>query len=220
LNKLQLTQRLRQEAGIPGSGPTTTVGQQGELGRLVSWIEQAYEDLQDTRPDWEFLRSDFSFNCVVGTSTYAPSTVTDLANWKYDSLRVYMTDLDDEQWLIYKPWDLFRDTRLIGSTRTQTGRPIDFTIKPDKSLVLWPIPDDTYTIDGEFYKAAQTMDTDTDVPAFERHHMVIVWNALERYASYVGEPSLFAKAQKEYGRLLNKLTLDRTRNITVGCPLA
>jgi hypothetical protein len=220
LNKLQLTQRLRQEAGIAGSGPITTIGQTGELGRLVNWIEQAYEDIQDKRSNWGFLRDDFSLNCAIGTSTYAPSIVTDLANWIIGSMRVYLSTADDEQWITYRPWELFRDTRLMGNSRTQTGRPIDFSIKPDKSLILWPIPDDTYIVDGEYYKIAQTMDSDSDVPVFDRHHMVIVWNALERYASYVGDSSLFAKAQKEYGKLINKLELDRTCAITTAGALA
>jgi hypothetical protein len=220
VNFLALCKRLRSEAGIAGTGPASVSGQTGELGRLVDWIADAYEDIQDKHADWSFLRNDFSFNCVSGTGVYPASTVTDLANWKRDSLRVYLTTTDDEQWLEYRSWENFRDIRLMGSSRTQTGRPIEFSIKPDKSLIVWPIPDDTYTINGEFYKVAQVMADDTDEPVFERHHMAIVWNALMRYAAYVENPPLYAHAQKEYGRLIGKLEQDRRPCITVGRALA
>ena len=187
---------------------------------VVNWIADAYEDIQDKHADWSFLRNDFSFNCVSGTGVYPASTVTDLANWKRDSLRVYLTTTDDEQWLESRAWENFRDIRLMGSSRTQTGRPIEFSIKPDKSLIVWPIPDDTYTINGEYYKVAQVMADDTDEPVFDRHHMAIVYNALMRYAAYVAEPSLYARAESEHKRLIRKIERDFTNGFTIGGPLA
>lgn len=220
MNFLQLCQRLRSKAGIAGTGPATVVNQAGELGRVVDWITEAYEDIQDKRADWDFLRLDFSFNTVAATSTYAKSTVSNLANWKKDSVRIYQTTVNDEQFLYFKEWDEFRDFRLFGPTASATGRPIEFSIKPDKSLVLWPIPDGIYTIRGEYYRTAHVMTANTDEPLFDRYQMAIVFNALMRYAEYVAEPGVYASAQKEYGRLINKLELDRTSEIGTGGPMA
>lgn len=220
MNRLALCKRLRSEAGIAGSGPSTTISQTGELGRIVDWIDEAYEDIQDKHNDWYFLRNDFSFNCVVGTSSYPTSTVTNLSNWKPDSFRCYLTSTDNETWLNYWSWDNFRDSRLMGPNRTATGMPIDFTIKPDKTVVLWPIPDDTYTIDGEFYRSPLAMTLDADTPVFDRYNMAIVYNALMRYAAYSAEPSLFANAQKEYGRLIAKLEREHMPMPTTGGSLA
>jgi len=220
MNRLQLCKRLRELAGIAGTGPTTTLGQTGELGRVVGWIDDSYADICDKRQDWEFLRNDFSFNCTAAQSVYPQATVTNHANWKDDSLRCYLTTTNDEQWLTYIPWDIFRDTRLKGATRDVTGRPIQFSIKPDKSLVLYPIPDDAYTIDGEFYRTAAVMTADTDTPIFQRFHMAIVFNALMRYAAYIADPMLYAYGQKEYGRLINKIDANNTPTITAGGALA
>ncbi|CAK0748494.1 conserved hypothetical protein [Gammaproteobacteria bacterium] len=224
MNKLQLVQRLRQEAGISGTGPTTTVGQVGELGRLVAWIEAAYEDIQDKRKNWDFLRLDFTFNTAAGNSTYPQSTVVEapLANWKADSFRIYLTaaGVNDERWIRPVSWSRFRDSRLRGASRNQLGRPIEFSIDPRKNVVFWPKPNDVYTINGEFFRKAETMDTDIDVPVFDRYPMAIVFNALMRYAAYNSEPALYATAQKEYGRLIGKIETDWTPQIRSGGAMA
>lgn len=219
---LALCKSLRSEAGIAGSGPTTTAGQSGELGRIVEWIKQAYVDIQDEQANWDFLRNDFSLDTVAGTSTYAKSSVSNLATWKNDSLRCYLksSGVNDEMWLKYEPWDIFRDTRLRGANRNAQGRPLYFSIKPDKSLILWPVPNDIYTVVGEYFRTAIEFANNTDTPAFERHHMLIVFDALMRYAAYVGEPSLYARGEKERKKLMIKLQRDYLPGIMLGAPLA
>ena len=217
---LELCKKLRSEAGIAGTGPLSVTGQIGELGRIVSWIDNAYEEIQNLREDWFFLRNDFTFNCTATVSAYPTTTVSNLANWKADSFRCYLTTANDEQWLRYIPWEQFRDLRLFGTNRTTTGKPIEFTIKPDKSLVLWPIPDATYTVNGEYYRTADVMSADADTPLFTRYPLIIVYNALMKYAAYVSDPALYAHGQSEYGKLLDKLTRNEKANITLGRPLA
>lgn len=220
MNRLALCKRLRSEAGIAGTGPSSTLNQIGELSRLIDWIDEAYEDIQAKRTDWNFLRNDFQFDCDVDVYVYPASTITNLCNWKLDSLRIFLSDSSDETLLRYMTWDDFRDSRLMGSNRTVTGRPMDFSVKPDKSLILWPIPDDTYTIDGEYYRSPATFSLDADVPLFNQYHMAIVYNALMRYAAYSAEPSLYANAQKEYGRLISKLERDQASIPIIGGAMA
>lgn len=213
MNFLELCKRLRSEAGVAGSGPLTVLNQNEELERLVNWIKDAYIDIQDKRNDWDFLRQDFSFNTVAGTSTYA--ALTDLANWKRSSFRIYLTSagVGDERWLLAEDWPYFRDNRLYNANRDVSGRPLYSTIKPDKSIVLWPKPTGIYTINGEYFTVAHEFVNDTDEPIFPRHHMAIVYNALMRYAAYVAEPSLYSRAEIEYRRLINKLERDYTQPI-------
>lgn len=217
---LELCKKLRSESGIAGTGPITVAGQDGELGRIVSWISDAYEEIQNSREDWFFLRNDFTFNCTSTVSAYPTSTVSNLANWKDDSFRCYLTTANDEQWLRYIPWHEFRDLRLFGSNRTATGKPIEFTIKPDKSLVLWPIPDAAYTVNGEYYRTAAVLSADADTPLFIRYQLVIVYNALMKYAAYVSEPSLYSSAQFQYNQLLDKLTRNEKVTIKIGRAMA
>jgi len=217
---LELCKEVRSKAGITGTGPLTVVGQIGELGRIVSFTNEAYIELQDSREDWFFLRNDFTFNCTSTVSAYPTTTVSNLANWKDDTFRCYLTTADNEQWMTYIPWGAFRDLRLFGSSRTTTGKPIEFTIKPDKSLVLWPIPDAAYTVVGEYYRTAATMTVDADTPLFSRHQYVIIHGALMKQAAYISDPALFASSQNEYQKLLNQLTKNNRDKIFMGDPLA
>jgi hypothetical protein len=72
-NFIQLCQLLRQEAGIAGTGPSTTEGQSGELGRLVQWIIEAYEDIQLKNLEWRFFAEELCF-AFVGWAKYLPKS--------------------------------------------------------------------------------------------------------------------------------------------------
>jgi len=222
MNFLNLAQMVRQEAGIAGSGPTTTIGQSGELGRVVSYVAQAYQEIQDRRADWEFLRNNFSFMLTIGQAYYPISTVTNLAEWKRDSFRLYLASagLSDERWIRFVPWQDFRDSRLRGSAQLLTGRPIEFSIDPQKRVVTYPIPDQAYTIDGEYFAYPAVMALDTDVPIFDRFHMAIVYNALMRYAAYIADPTTYARAQHDYRIQIGKLERTWQPEMTLGEPLA
>lgn len=221
---LELCQRLRMEAGIAGTGPATVANQIGEAGRLVEWVKSAYQDIQDKDPHWQFLQKSATFNTISGQNSYPPSIATRLADWKQDTLRCYEITQAGEWRLRQWPWDNFRDTRLYGSSASQTGRPQDFAIDPQQNLVLWPTPDigfdGGYTITGEYYQSAADFTVDADTPVFPRYHLAIVYNALMRYAAYAGEPALYAQAQKEYGRLINKLELEYTPALMLGGAMA
>ena len=218
MNRLQLSARLRQEAGISGTGPATTIGQTGEMGRVVDWIDTAYEEIQDKHPDWEFLRNDFTFQTIASTSTYLPSAVAlpEHASWKQDSFRAYLTSTgtNDEMWLNYYPWDTFRDAFMFGSNRSTPGKPTEFSVRPNKAVELWPIPALIYSITGEYYKRPQVMSANADEPLFPREfHMAIVWKALMYYGTYENAPEAYTTGQNNYDRILRKLEVDQLPSI-------
>lgn len=218
---LELCQRLRMEAGIAGSGPSTTANQIGEAGRLVEWIKSAYQDIQDKNPNWDFLRTQFVTSTLPGQGDYLKASIAPgIANWKLDSLRCSTTSVADEQHLYYRDWESFRNTRLFGNVALQSGRPHEFSIKPSKDIVFWPIPDAFYTITGEYFLSPYEFTLDTDTPVFERFHLAIVYNALMRYAAYAAEPSLYAESQRQYGRLINKMELEYCPSPTLGGAMA
>lgn len=217
MNYLALCKRLRQEAGIAGSGPSTVTGQTGEYLRVTEWVAAAYEDIQSVHQDWDFLRTDITF------STSDPSiSVSNFGSWKENSFRCYLTatGVSDEQFLAYIPWEQFRDLYLFGSNRSTTGRPTCITVKPDLSLYIYPTADAAYTVTGEYYKAPYTFSADADVPVFHLHHMAIVWRALMYYGQYSSEPDKYQAGIGEYERLLSKMEGAYLQSITYGNPLA
>jgi hypothetical protein len=226
---LQLVQRAHVESGRQGAAPTTVIGQTGMNQRFVNWVLTAYEFIQGMHETWLFRQKEFSFPTVNAKQNYAPVAdlaYTDLGAWKFNpdnnnlsGIKLY-SSVADEQHLECFAWDDYRDTYKLGSNRTQSGRPTIFTIKPDMSMDLWPIPDAIYTVSGEYVRDLQTMAADGDVPILPDHHMLIVWKALEYYGAYEGAGDVYAHGQNEFDILIPKLELNQLQKICWGSPLA
>lgn len=225
MNYLQLCQRLRQDCRISGSGPTTVVSQTGEYGKVVDWIDTAYEDIQNLHANWRFLQQDFDFTLTIGTREYSPADagITDLSRWKteeYGDVRCYLTAAD-EQRLFYLPWGEFRDLYLIGNSRTTSGRPSHFSIKPDNKICFDVLPDAAYTVLGEYFQTPDTMTADADEPLFpSNYHMVLVYRAMMFYGADYAADEKYTHGNNEYRKILRKLEHNQLHHFTWGEPLA
>ena len=222
MNYLALAQRLRQEAGISGAGPTTVTSQTGEMLRVVDWILAAYQDIQNAHTSWRFLREDFSFSTIASQQEYTPAQagITDMADWIKEGISLY-SSVADEQFLDYVPWDFFKANYWIGSHRTTESRPTVVTVTPANSLALWQLPNAIYTCRGEYYKTTATMTVDADIPNIPtRFHMAIVWKGLMYYGAYAAADEKYVHGKNEYIRLVRQLELDQLGDFTYGEPLA
>jgi hypothetical protein len=210
MNYLALANRLRAESAISGNGIATVINQVGEYKKLIDWINMAYVDIQNTHVEWEFLRKDLAFNTIADTQNYVKTGIglSDFGEWSLDSMRVYLaaTGIGQEQYLNPVPWDEFRNAFLFGATRTQTGVPVYIAQKPDRSLILFPIPNDVYTVNGEYFREPHELVLDVDEPLFpSKYHMVIVWRALMMYAVQANAQELFVIGDKESRKLMLKM---------------
>lgn len=218
---LQLCSRLRQEAGISGSGPSSVTGQTGEMKRVVDWVSAAYEAIQSAHANWEFLRNDFTFPTIANTVAYLPSSVSlpEHADWIETGMTIYETSVADEQRIDFVPWDEFRANYQFGTVLT--GRPTIASVKPDRSIALYPTPDDAYTVRGEYYKRAQTMTANGDEPLFPaRFHLAIVWRALMLYGAQESAAELYAHGKTEYDKVMRSLEANQLPEIAFAGALA
>ena len=228
MNFLQLSQRLRQEAGGSGSGPITTVGQIGIEKQWCDWINTAYIDVLSQHTNWSFMQEEFSFETIASKREYsvADTGVTDLEKWKvddYGSFRIYLTSggVANEQYLFPLLWDDYRQMYLFGATRTSEGLPSYFAVQPDKGLNFYLVPDDIYTITGEYFKVPTELSGNIDIPIIpSQFHMIIVWRALMFYAGFDAANEKYATGKSEYTKLLMRLEMDRLPQMTFGSPLA
>jgi len=206
LTYLQLVNRARQEGGVSGATLSSlggTISQ--ETQRFKDWVNEAWREIQTHCASWDFMRSDFAFNTTAAVQGYAaaslsPTPLTSFRNWKRDSFRAYLTatGAGDEGDLSFMDWEMFRDYYLFGNQRTVTGRPTFFSVKPDKSLVIGPVPDAIYTVNGEYFRQAADLAGDTDVPGItEEYHMLIVWRALRAYGLYESASEVVLRRSEE-----------------------
>ncbi|MCP5246157.1 MAG: hypothetical protein H6937_09490 [Burkholderiales bacterium] len=219
MNKLELCQRWRQETGVSGD-ESTTADATGMWKRGIGYIEQAYQDIQLEREDWNFMRGEKSFNTIQDQNEYpyasAPISLTDLARWKEDSFRIYYQSVGDEHPLQYMNYDEFRHEYLYGTFPTTPSYPTVITVSPSDSLILALPPDGVYTVTGEYFKTVSKLDDDTDIPVFpERFHMLIVYRAMIKYGLWVPAPEIVSYAKAEYDAMFEKMESDETPDITV-----
>jgi len=211
---LDLVNRARQECGVSGADlATLQSGLSREGRRFADWIKQAWADLQMAHPDWEWMRKETTFPTVLTQGDYTPTQAgaTDLGEWRPDSFRSYLTatGTPGEQHMEYVDYTRYRDLYQFSTMRTSPGFPLWFTVKPDHSLAVWPLPNAAYTIRGEYYRAPTELSADADDPADdglpERFHMLLVFMAMQSYAFFAAAPEVEARATAQRRRMLGKL---------------
>lgn len=222
-NFLQLAQSLRQEARIAGVGPATTANQSGEAARLVTWINNAWRDIQRASNQWLWMTKEFEGALVDDQGEYLPNEVgipDPVRDYDKDSFSLYNTarGLQDETEIFYMPWDQFKLMYRRGFR--QKARPLHWTLTPAKKIAFGPIPETDYTLKGEYHKQATRLNVDGDEPDMpEEYHQLIVWVALTKYAASEAAPEVFAFAESERVRMLAELRLTQLPELLLAGPL-
>lgn len=220
---LQLASRLRQECGVAGTGPTTVIGQTGELKRLVDWIADADEEIQQEHNDWRFMAGSFSITAVNGTASYLPAAftpaVTNFRDVRQDTVNVYLTSRANESRLRFMDYQTWFDTYNTGEQTT--GRPVHYTIGNDQSIKLGQTPDAAYTITGEYQKTAARMTVDADTPIYPAEfHMLPVYLAMMKYGRFTAANEVFSDGERLYKKMLARMKRTQLSAITLAGALA
>lgn len=231
MNKLALVNSLIQECGVSGGPLTTIVGQTGSIGRCVSWIDASFNEIQTEHDDWDWMRSSnllgagASFATVAGQASYQLGTtagtvgiaVDSFGKWDKDTFRCYTTTVgtNDEQFLDEVPFDVWRDTYMLGANRSVQTRPVVVAVGPDQSVNVGPPSNGLYTVTGDYFVAPATMASDTATPTGLplRYHMLIVYRAMIKYGAYESASEVFSRGNLEYNLMFNQLEAVRLPQI-------
>lgn len=176
----------------PGTAPETVADQEGVLAEIVSWVQDAYADIQSDQDDWRFRQK--AGVVPAAARTVDPSSTLD----DFDELRFYTADYchrniqctraggapDDLQPVWYVEWADWNGGRYErGQAASAIGKPNHFTVQPDGAIRLYPTPDAAYELHFPYQRTVHVLDADQDAPILpSRHHMAIVWRALMIYA--------------------------------------
>lgn len=237
MNFLALGQRLQMECGVSGT-LSTMLGQVGSLGRLATWVNQAWTELQTERDDWDWMRSSnllgagISFVTVAGQASYplgtGPGTcglaAANFGKWDRESFRNYTTSagFQNEMFLDEIPFDTWRNSYMLGAMRAVQTRPVAIALGPDNSLCLGPPPNALYTVTGDYWAAPSLMALDTDVPTGlpGQFHMLIVYKAMMLYGGYEAAPEVYQKGSAGWTTLLAQLQVNNSPEISFAGALA
>ena len=234
MNFLALAQKLRQECEIAGTGPADTTTQTGELQRLVSWVNDAWEDIQNKKTNWRWMRRQFTLNTVLGDGTYASSDATDVDAattiarfghwWAHDIYDPYLSYLQSggvsQQYrLIWLPWEQFRWLYRVGTQNN--GQPIHVSVDHKNNLCLGPAPNGVYVITGDFQRSIQSLTADADIPEMPtQFHKLIVYWAMVKYGANSVAAEILTRSQLDGARLMSALEFDQLPQPCLGDPLA
>ena len=167
------------------------------------------------------MRTPFSFNTVASQQSYSP-TDTSLPRFnrlQKDSCRIYRTSdgAAGELFLEHMGYPEFRDYYLFGAKRAVEARPLSIAVDPSKNILLGFTPDAIYTVNGEYYVKPQVLSADTDTPEMpEEYHLAIVYFAMQNYGLFESAAEQLAAGRSGGGKLLSRLRLEQSPNITIG----
>lgn len=229
---LQLCADVRRECRIPGTGPTSVIGQVGQLERVVNWVKNVWTDLQNEQPNWRWMRSEFSLQTVASTDSYAynaagmtdsidSAAISRFARWWDEEFQIYLTSagVGTRHAVPYVRWEMWRAIWLTGNIAA--SYPSQVSIDPRNKLRLGAKPDAIYTLTGEYQKSAQTLAADGDIPEMPvQYHQIIVARAMKRYAASNAAPEVWAAAQDVEAPLSDALYADQIPEPRFGPALA
>jgi hypothetical protein len=213
MNFLQLAQRVRQEAGISGDGPTSVVNQTGEMKRVVDWTAEAWRKVQEYRTDWRWMRATATTTTVSGTNNYSPTGSSPnfgLTRWgRWIITSFYITDSSGQnRELVYMPYADFRRRFIV--LAPSTAMPTHVTEAPNGNIILGPTPDGAYPLVGDYYKNIQELTQDTDTPEMPAaYHAAIVYRALMMYARYEAAAEIYQDALNNFDEEMARLERDQ-----------
>lgn len=237
MNRLALCQRLMLECGISGT-MLSTEDATGEQLRVVTWIDQAWNDVQTVHDDWNWMRSSnllgagMSFTTVAGQASYPIGsgagtcgvTRANFGKWAKRTFRCYPTATGyvGETRLDQISFDTWRDGFMYSANRNVQTRPVAVALGPDDSICLGPPPNALYTITGDYFTAPTAMaedeDTPTGLPA--AHHMIIVAKAMISYAGFEAASEVWQRGDAWYRKHLAELEAIKMPEVVMGGPLA
>ena len=223
---LELVRDVARETGTLAGGTTlaSVASTSGRAEKMVSWTRKAWLNIQMERPDWIWMRTEFSSTVLGATIRHAATSfgITRLGAWARDrcgflpySIYDPAIGASDETSLAQLDWDSFKAKYLRGSH--DPGRPIEYAISPAREFCVGPTPDQAYSINGEYRIQAQQLLADGDIPECpEEYHGAIVWEAIKLLANSDEALVSVASSLSEYAVARNRLERDQLPQIAIG----
>lgn len=202
---LTLCQEFRIKAGIAGTGPAAVTGQSGEYLRLITWIKNAWLNLQNEQYDWKWMwRDDGSITVLTNTDTYS---LTGVKKIHRQTFTIYQTSLgvSDRSKLKYMGWAEFK-RKFVDTVATGTDRPSFFTQKPNGDIMFYPKPNADFTVEHEYQKSPQILAGNTDTPELPvEYHEIIQFKALIDHGGFEETSDVYRFASEQYAYMFDML---------------
>lgn len=226
--------------GMASGSISTVVNQSNENLSYVTWVNQAWLDIQNLRRDWKWMRSSnllgegMSFATVAGTFVYPLGSgggtcgvpVASFGDWYKYTFRCYTTtqgQSGDEMLISWLPYDDWRDAYMVGSQRDVQTRSVVMSIAPTMAVCLGPPPNGLYTVTGDYQRRPALMaisDTAEPTGLDSQYQMLIVYTALIKYGYTRVAQEVIDRATIEARTIRRQLERLQLPEMSMGGPIA
>lgn len=139
------------------------------------------------------------------------------ANRNVPFLLVYKTSIgtsDEQPMHFVEPYD-FEGYFDRNSFATSVGRPVYYTILPNRRIAVFPRPDVEYTVRIPFRRRVQLLAADADEPAMpEEFHPMIAYKAIMDYMGFQENSRQFQNASRLYSELWEDLNIQQLPRVS------
>lgn len=213
----KLHRYLRIDTNLPGTAPTTTLAQTGVLGEIVSFIDDAYLNVQKLHADWAFRLLQGTFVTTAAQRTYTRANIQSQLSTFDEFLiptgkgaRVFLvhltaTGVSDQSPCCFIPYEQWRGHWDQGTRAT--GKPSFFTIRQDQTIEFDPTPDLVYTVTIDYRRTPHVFAADADDTLFaDDFDDAVLWEAVTLYAATrTTPPDELARAERNRMLELNRM---------------
>lgn len=202
---LELARETRALSGIGGTGPASVASASGIEARIVNYVKNAWIDIQSHPKKWKWMWGRYLAPAPGGAPLQTILNVreyplTGVKSVRVNSFRSYLTatGVSDRQRMSWMPWADFEAS--TGVVDESADRPIRVTRDPSGQLVLFPKADAVYSIEFEYFKTAQVLVADDDIPNLPiDFHQLIVYEALKRFGKAEDAPEIIKFGEEAAG---------------------
>lgn len=197
---LELAQVVKEECGVSGETMGSAENQIGRYADIVRWTADAAYEIENLHGDWDFLWTEWDDVTIADVATYTPPT--DIGLWDREAFVLQHSTVNHRSLPIID----YRELRKLTRGLTTSNKPSRVAILPNRSLQLYPTPDEVYTIDGVYWRKPTKMVLNTDTSAIpEEFEWTIVARAKMKYGEEQGAMVILANSEAEYSEWLDKL---------------
>jgi hypothetical protein len=211
LELCQKTDVLFGSQGVFTSVATTN----GFQSLIVKYVQNAWDNIQASRREWDFYRTTVSFSTVLNQMDYSLVEVfgagvdNPVENWITD--RFIRSDYSTLEYIPYDRWIL--------EDHTTARDPRSFTTHPNletSGFLSFDKPDGVYTYTLHYFRKPQQLSANTDIPICPtEHHDAIVFQALTDLAAHFGNRDIYSTASVRANQLYSNLLRSQNPSKTI-----
>jgi hypothetical protein len=196
---LKLCKDTWKDCGLSGPGPQDVTKSESMHGRVVSWVQDAYIEVQQRHYNWAFLYKVQAANVAANKNGY---TAKQLGIADFSQLVSVSRQDSPTKWtpMTMSPvYDPFTYGKVL-------GQPGEFVITPDLLWYFNKMPDANYAMGVQYYRTPHELLTNLDEPIIpDEYQRIIRHRAKQLYGIYDEEEAAVQDATSSFNSLIVRM---------------